>query len=106
MEKITMNVQDLVKAVVKNVAEDGVKTTQKEVRAILDAVGEITVEQLKQADPETSVEVKLFTGVSLVSEYVEPHEGRNPSTGETITIDGKKRVKSKLGRILKEAVNA
>ena len=39
MEKITMNVQDLVKAVVKNVAEDGVKTTQKEVRAILDAVG-------------------------------------------------------------------
>ena len=100
MEKITMNVQELVKAVAEKTDK-----TQKCVREVIDGIEEVTIAQLKEANEENSVEVKLFNGLALVSEYNESHEGRNPSTGETIVIPGKNRVKAKIGQVLKVAVN-
>lgn len=59
--------------------------------------------------PQTTdekISLKVFPGLSLIAEYVEPHEGRNPMTGETITVEGKNRCKAKIGSALKAAVNA
>lgn len=101
MNKITMNVQDLVKAV----ATDA-EMTQKEVRKVIDTIEMVVKAQLAEADENNQVEVKVFPGVSLVAEYVQPHEGRNPSTGEIITVAGKNRVKAKISQTLKAAVNS
>lgn len=101
MTKITMNVNELA----KNVAnETGV--SQKKAREIIDTIEALTVNQLAVANEETSVEVKLFTGLSVKSTYVPAHEGRNPQTGETLTIAAKNRVSAKIGNVLKEAANA
>lgn len=101
MEKITMNVTDLVKEAAKNV-----DLSQKKVREVVDAIEATTKAYLAQANQGTTVEVKVFPGLSLIAEYVEPHEGRNPMTGETITVEGKNRCKAKIGSALKAAVNA
>lgn len=100
MNKITMNVTDLVKTVAENAG-----TTQKSVREIIDVIQAVTIEQLKQADAENSVEVKIVPGISLVSTYAEAHEAKNPATGETITVEAKKYVKAKVGGAFKNAVN-
>ena len=101
MEKIVMNVKELVRA---TAVETG--KTQKEVTAVLDGIDAVVKKQLAQATQDASVEVKVLpSGVSLVSEYVEPHEARNPMTGETIKVAGKNRVKAKLYSGIKAAVN-
>lgn len=102
MEKITMNVKELVKAVA---AETGV--TQKAINEIVTAMDAVVSTQLAQANRDTTVEVKILPcGVTLVSEYTEAHEARNPQTGEVINVPGKNRVKAKLGSTIKAAVNA
>ena len=102
MEKITMNVKELVKAIS---AETGM--TQKAVNEIIVAADAVVTAQLAQANEETSVEVKILPcGVTLVSTYSEAHEAKNPQTGEVINVPGKNRVKAKLGTTIKAAVNA
>lgn len=101
MEKITMNVKELVRA---TAAEMG--KTQKDVAATLEAIDTVVKKQLAQVTPDAMVEVKVLpSGVSLFSEYVEPHEARNPMTGETIKVAGKNRVKAKVYSGIKAAVN-
>lgn len=102
MEKITMNVKELVKGISSLTGR-----TQKDVMAVITAMDEVVKEQLAIANEDRKVEVKLLpSGVSLVSDYVEPHEARNPMTGETVKVAGKKRVKAKIGSAIKGAVNA
>lgn len=101
MEKITMNVQELVKA-----TADKLGTTQKMVKEILGGLDEVIKAQLAEASEGVTVEVKVLNGLTLVSEYCESHEGRNPATGETITVPGKNRVKARIGQAMKAAVNA
>ena len=102
MEKITMNVKELTKAVA---VETGM--TQKAIGEIITAMDSIVGAQLAQANENTSVEVKILpSGVTLVSTYNEAHEAKNPQTGEVINVPGKNRVKAKLGTTIKAAVNA
>lgn len=101
MEKITMNVQELVK-----VTADKTGETQKKVREILSGLEDVIKAQLAEAGEGVEVEVKVFNGLTLMCEYCESHEGRNPSTGEVITVPGKNRVKARIGQALKAAVNA
>lgn len=102
MNKITMNIKELVRA---TAAKTG--RTQKELTTILEAIDDVVKEQLSVVTPDTKVEVKVLpSGVSVISEYVESHEARNPKTGETIKVAGKNRVKAKLYSGIKDAVNA
>lgn len=100
MEKITVNVQELAKAVAAITNE-----SQKSTRATLDAIDGVVKAQLKQANENTTVEVKLMNGLSLIAEHTQPREARNPQTGETFMTEPKNRVKAKLGSALKSAVN-
>ena len=101
MEKITMNVRELVKAVAAETS-----MTQKAVNEVVEAMDAVVTAQLAQANEDTQITVKVLPcGVSLVSEYVAPHEAKNPATGETINVPGKKRVKAKLGSSIKATIN-
>lgn len=104
MEKISINVKELIRAAA---AKSEGEKTMKELTEAISLIDEAVKEQLSKASETTKVEVKILPcGVSLVSEYVEPHEARNPMTGETVKVPGKNRVKAKLGSVVKDAANA
>ncbi len=100
METIKVNTQDII----KGVAELADKK-QKEVREVVRAMEEFVKAQVGQATVDTSVEIKLFNGLTVISEYAKPRTARNPRTGETLTTEGKNRVKAKIGISLKTAAN-
>lgn len=101
MEKITMTTQDLVKAVSALTGK-----TQKEIKEVLSGVESVVKGQVAVASKTQTVEVKVFNGLTIVSEYTAPRQARNPQTGETFITEGKNRVKAKIGTGLKEAANA
>lgn len=104
MTKTTMNVKELIRAAS---AESEGKKTQKEITEIINLLDVVVRKQVATASADAKVEVKILPcGVSVVSEYVEPHEARNPMTGETVRVPGKNRVKAKLGSVIKDAANA
>lgn len=84
---------------VKNVAT---KTgyTQKDIKTVMEAMQEATFEALAAHD-----EVKLMDGVTLNTVYRESRVGRNPKTGEEITVPAKYAVRCKFGKPIKEAIN-
>lgn len=51
-------------------------------------------------------EVRIHEFGSFSIQEVEEHKGRNPKTGEEITIPASRRVKFKAGKSLKDAVNS
>lgn len=73
--------------------------SQKNAREMLDALEKTIVEALNSGD---SFKVADMT---LSLKEVPQHEGRNPSTGDTITIPAKNKVCVKVSSSLKSAVN-
>lgn len=91
-----MNKTELVAAVAEK-AEISKKDAEKAVKALVDT---ITAELVKGE----KVQVVGF-GTFEVSERA-AREGRNPRSGETVTIEASKSPKFKAGKALKDAVNA
>lgn len=91
-----MNKAELVAAVAEK-AEISKKDAEKAVKALVDT---ITAELIKGE----KVQVVGF-GTFEVSERA-AREGRNPRSGETVTIAASKSPKFKAGKALKDAVNA
>ena len=83
-------------AVVAEKAEISKKDSEKALKAFVDVVAE----QLKAGD---KVQLVGF-GTFEVSERA-AREGRNPQTGETMTIAACKAPKFKAGKALKDAIN-
>lgn len=107
MEKIQVNKQDLVKMASTLATNEGMKVkSQKDIREVLDTIEAVVKSQVTQANKETTVEVKVFNGLTVVSQYREPREARNPMTGETVFTEAKNQVKAKIGAALKDAANA
>lgn len=102
MEKITMNVRELTKAIAGTM--EG-KHSQKEVKTFLDTLEEVVKAQLAQANETASVEVKLMNGFSITSDFVAEHEARNPQDGSTVIAPAKRKVKAKISKVFKDAVN-
>ena len=90
-----MNKSDLVAAIAEK-AEMSKKDAEKALKAFVDVVAE----QLKAGD---KVQLVGF-GTFEVSERA-AREGRNPQTGETMTIAACKAPKFKAGKALKDAIN-
>jgi len=80
-------------------AKAGIEKTQAE--KALNAFIEIVTEELAKGE---AVQLTGF-GTFDISERGE-REGRNPLTGETITIKASKSVRFKAGKALKDKVNA
>ena len=91
-----MNKTELVAAVAEN-AEISKKDAEKALKAFADVVAE----ELKKGE---KVQLVGF-GTFEVSERA-AREGRNPQTGETMTLAACKAPKFKAGKALKDAVNA
>ena len=79
--------------------------TQKDVKEIMAGIQDALILELGKATEETPVDVAVLPTLIVGSAYVEPHEARNPKTGETVTAVGKYRVKARVTGIIKDAVN-
>ena len=90
-----MNKTEFIAAVAEK-AEISKKDSEKALKAFVDVVAE----QLKAGD---KVQLVGF-GAFEVSERA-AREGRNPQTGETMTIAACKAPKFKAGKALKDAIN-
>ena len=90
-----MNKTEFIAAVAEK-AEISKKDSEKSLKAFVDVVAE----QLKAGD---KVQLVGF-GTFEVSERA-AREGRNPQTGETMTIAACKAPKFKAGKALKDAIN-
>ena len=75
--------------------------TKKDTEAVLKAFTEVVTEELKNGG---KIQLVGF-GTFEVGERT-AREGRNPKTGETMTIAASKAPKFKAGKALKDAVNA
>ncbi|MDF2699561.1 MAG: hup 1 [Haloplasmataceae bacterium] len=93
-----MNKQELVKSMVEKMPEG---TTQKTAEAALNAFVESVTTALANND-----EVVLTGFGSFKVSRREAREGRNPQTGESMTIAAANVAGFKAGKNLKEAVNA
>ncbi len=91
-----MNKTELVAAIAEN-AEISKKDAEKALKAFADVVAS----ELKKGE---KVQLVGF-GTFEVSERA-AREGRNPQTGETMTLAACKAPKFKAGKALKDAVNA
>ena len=90
-----MNKTEFIAAVAEK-AEISKKDSEKALKAF----GDVVAEQLKAGD---KVQLVGF-GTFEVSERA-AREGRNPQTGETMTIAACKAPKFKAGKALKDAIN-
>ena len=75
--------------------------TQKDAEKALKAFTEVVADELKKGD---KIQLVGF-GTFEVGERA-AREGRNPQTGETMTIAACKAPKFKAGKALKDAINA
>ena len=90
-----MNKTELVAAIAEN-ADMSKKDVEKALKSFVDVVEE----ELKKGE---KVQVVGF-GTFEVAE-IAAREGRNPQTGETMTIKASKSPKFKAGKALKDALN-
>ncbi|MCQ2507847.1 MAG: HU family DNA-binding protein [Dorea sp.] len=81
---------------IANRAELSKKDSEKAVKAFID----IVTEQLKNDN-----KVQLIGFGTFEASQRESREGRNPQTGETMTIAACKAPKFKAGKALKDAIN-
>ena len=84
-----MNKTELVAAMAKET-----NLSKKDVEAVLKSFTDVVADELKKGGK-----------IQLVSERA-AREGRNPQTGETMTIAASKAPKFKAGKALKDMVNA
>lgn len=91
-----MNKTELIAAVAEK-AEISKKDSEKALKAFIDVV----TDELKNGE---KIQLVGF-GTFEVSERA-AREGRNPKTGETMTISASKSPKFKAGKALKDLVNA
>ena len=90
-----MNKQELIQAIA-----DKSGLTQKDVKTALDATLAVIGETLTKGD-----EINLVGFGSFAVKTHKERTGRNPKTGEKLTIPAKKVPRFKAGKGLKEAVN-
>ena len=91
-----MNRAELIAAIAESA-----NLTKKDTEAVLKAFTEVVTEELKNGG---KIQLVGF-GTFEVGERT-AREGRNPKTGETMTIAASKAPKFKAGKALKDAVNA
>ena len=91
-----MNKTELVAAVAEQAG-----LSKKDAEAVVKAFTDVVAEALKKGEKSQLVGFGTFE----VSERA-AREGRNPRTGETMTLEASKTPKFKAGKALKDLVNA
>lgn len=75
--------------------------TQKDVRAIMDAMADTLYENvaLKEED------VKVFNGLTVSTALKDAHTARNPLTGESVNVPAKYKISAKFSPSVKTRIN-
>jgi len=90
-----MHKSELISAVIEKTDQ-----TRKAVEAMVNAYGHVTTEASARGEVISLVGIGSFEVAHRAA-----RQGRNPKTGETLTIAASKQVKSKPGKPLKFAVS-
>lgn len=61
---------------------------KKNIGELIDAMGEVVVDYLKNASEDECVEVKLFEGLVIGAKYTPAHEIRDPRNGNKSIVEG------------------
>ena len=91
-----MNKTDLV-----NVVAAETELTKKDVEAVVNATLNAIANALKEGD-----KVQLIGFGNFEVKEVAAREGRNPKTGEAITIEASNKVSFSASKVLKDLINA
>lgn len=75
--------------------------SQKDMKEVLEVVGNVILDNMKDEDGVTP-----FSGIKFASVYRAARVGHNPATGEAVNIPGKYQPKVKFGTRVKETLNA
>ena len=82
------------------VVADKTGFTQKDVKAVMEAVQDVVFATIKED------EVKLMDGITLSAVYKEATTARNPMDGSIVNVPAKYAPKCKFGKAVKDAINA
>ena len=82
------------------VVADKTGYTQKDVKAVMEAVQDVVFATIKED------EVKLMDGITLSAVYKEATTARNPMDGSIVNVPAKYAPKCKFGKAIKDAINA
>ena len=74
--------------------------TQKDIKEVLEAA-----EKVAYAEMAKKEEVKVFNGLTLVGQFKEACEKRNPATGAMVQVPAKMVPKAKWGVVAKRIIN-
>jgi integration host factor subunit alpha len=91
-----MNKKDIVEAIYGRVG-----FSRRETAAIVDTALELIKKSLTHGEP---VMISAFGKFSVREKKA--HKGRNPKTGEAMTLPARKVITFKVSRVLKERINA
>jgi integration host factor subunit alpha len=92
---VTMTKADIVERIYEKVG-----FSKKEASEVVDSVFELIKQHLEQGD-----KVKVSGFGNFVVHGKQPRKGRNPQTGETITIRGRRVLGFKASPMLKKSMN-
>lgn len=92
---VTMTKADIVERIYEKVG-----FSKKEASEVVDSVFELIKQHLEQGD-----KVKVSGFGNFVVHEKQPRKGRNPQTGETITIRGRRVLGFKASPMLKKSMN-
>ncbi len=85
---------------IEKVSEKVEGLTIKQTEIVVDTVFDSIKAALQKGD---KVEIRGFGNFRLKDR--KPRKARNPKTGETVDVPGKKAIRFKVGKALKEALN-
>ena len=74
--------------------------TQKDMKKTVEVVCDVIIDNIKDEDG-----VCPFKSVKFYSKYISDHVGRNPATGEAVSIPGKYQPRVKFGDTIKYVIN-
>ncbi len=74
--------------------------TQGDITRVFESIETNVIKNIKEGNS-----VKLFSGIVFYPKFVEEHIGRNPRTGETITIPEKILFKTKISEVFKKKIS-
>jgi len=87
-------------ALVEKIAQKVEGLTLKQTEIVVDTVFESIKDALQKGD---KVEIRGFGNFRLKERR--PRKARNPKTGESVDVPGKKAIRFKVGKALRDALN-
>ncbi len=104
-QKTVYSQADIIDSLVAKLVDENIKISKKDAKAILNSLQEVIYDKMIETTEDTNIEVKIGKGIGYIGTMADSREGRNPSTGESMTIPAQIRIRGKVTKSFKDAVN-